>query len=1073
MPLDGGATIRLNPELPPDAQVQWFRIAPNSEYVVYIADQNTPGRHELFRVPIGGGPTIRLNATMVSEGDVVDFSISPDGSRVIYRADQNVDEQYDIFTTLSSGGGTIRLNRELVAGGDVEQFAISANNQRVVYLADQNSDDVQELFSAPLTGGTVIPLSAAAVDGPDEDVANFQISPDGSRVVYRADWEFDNRTALRSVLIGGGGDVGLNPTPLGGTSGSFVIGGDPARVLFLADPGSSGVSELFSAPLDGSAAPQLLSDGPTAGSFIIEVQLTADGQQAVFRTGISRYDLYAVPADGAGDPILLSQPVSPFYGVVDYQISDTSNQVVYTLVAAPNTPTELFSVSISGGNQERLNRDFPVGGNVQEFLIAAGSGRVIYRADQDSDGVAELYSVLLSGGLPTKLNGVLATFGDVNSFVISPDGAQTIYLADQDTNGLFQIYGVATSGGTATALSTSQAIGGDVNRISITPDGATAIYLAAQETPGQSELYAASLGVSGLPRKLNGDLGGGGNVFDYQISPNSAWVVYRADQDTDEVSELYSVRLDDGLINRLNMPLPLGGNVFDYAISPDSSRVLYRADQNRDEVFELYSVPITGSGVPVRLNSDLPPNGNVSFTFAISPDSRRVVYLADQQSDEVHELFSVAIDGGTPTKLNSTLIGDGDVQRFSISPSDDNIRVVYLADQQTNNIPELYSVPINGGSAIRLNPPLSAPYFVDSSFVIDPSGSRVVYLAAQERSGVLELFSVPISGGSVARLNVPPPTNGDILSFAISPDPSVPQVIYQGDQDRNDMIELFRAPLDGSSDPVKLNGELPPGGSVSLNAFAISPDGRWVVYQADQDAGGVVELFSAPLDGSGASIKLNGPFSGEGDIEFDGFRISPDSRLVVYRADQRIDGRVELFRVPISGGIAVRVNGDLPQSGDVFTAEIAAGSDQVVYRADQEQNEVIEAFAADLSDAVPQVGFSPAPTVVREDAGSMTVRVGLSADISTAISVNVTPGGSATAGVDYNLERTVLTIPAGATGIDLTLTIIDDTLLEGSETIELTLNDISGADLGANRTLTISILDDDAVAQIYLPSLAE
>ncbi len=45
---------------------------------------------------------------------------------------------------------------------------------------------------------------------------------------------------------------------------------------------------------------------------------------------------------------------------------------------------------------------------------------------------------------------------------------------------------------------------------------------------------------------------------------------------------------------KLNMPLPAGGSVVEFRITPDGSRVVYRADQDVDNVFELYSVPVQG-----------------------------------------------------------------------------------------------------------------------------------------------------------------------------------------------------------------------------------------------------------------------------------------------------------------------------------------------------------------------------------------------------------------------------------------------------------------------------------------------
>ena len=90
---------------------------------------------------------------------------------------------------------------------------------------------------------------------------------------------------------------------------------------------------------------------------------------------------------------------------------------------------------------------------------------------------------------------------------------------------------------------------------------------------------------------------------------------------------------------KLNSPLVTGGNVRDFSISPNSSRVVYSADQDTDGVGELYSVPI-GGGTVTELNSPLVAGGSV-YRFSISPDSSRVVYSADQDTDGMFELYGV------------------------------------------------------------------------------------------------------------------------------------------------------------------------------------------------------------------------------------------------------------------------------------------------------------------------------------------------------------------------------------------------------------------------------------------------
>ena len=89
----------------------------------------------------------------------------------------------------------------------------------------------------------------------------------------------------------------------------------------------------------------------------------------------------------------------------------------------------------------------------------------------------------------------------------------------------------------------------------------------------------------------------------------------------------------------MNPPLPLGRNVVSFQISPDSSRVIYYADQETANVFELYSVSLGGpAGAGIKLNGPLVTDRNV-FEYQTSPDSGRTVYIADQDTAGVMELF--------------------------------------------------------------------------------------------------------------------------------------------------------------------------------------------------------------------------------------------------------------------------------------------------------------------------------------------------------------------------------------------------------------------------------------------------
>lgn len=230
---------------------------------------------------------------------------------------------------------------------------------------------------------------------------------------------------------------------------------------------------------------------------------------------------------------------------------------------------------------------------------------------------------------------------------------------------------------------------------------------------------------------------------------------------------------------------PLGHDVLQFRISADDSRVVYTAEQDTDNVLELYSVP-SGGGTTTKLNNTLPSGGDVG-SFRISTDSSRVVYRADQDTDGVQELYSVPIGGGTATKLNGTLVSGGEV-RYEFQISADSSRVVYLADQDTYYEPELYSVPISGGTPTKLNgtiPSGGEAY----KFQISADSSRVVYTAHQDTVEAWELYSVSISGGTSTRLNGTMISGGNIIDFQISTDNS--KAVYTADQDRNEIYELY------------------------------------------------------------------------------------------------------------------------------------------------------------------------------------------------------------------------------------------------------------------------------------------
>ena len=519
-------------------------------------------------------------------------------------------------------------------------------------------------------------------------------------------------------------------------------------------------------------------------------------------------------------------------------------------------------------------------------------------------------------------------FSDVSfeGYQLSPDGRRAVYLHDAETDGVLDLWSVALPAGTPVKLNATVPSPG-VRSFRISPDSSRVVYTAAQDTGGVVELYSVPIaGPASAGVKLNGPLVAGGGVLSdlsaFGISANSTRVVYRADQQTDEVVELYSVPIAGPASSgvKLNGGLVTGGDVRGFKLSPNSARVVYWADQQTDEVYELYSVPIGGpASSGVKLNGALVAGGDVGdgfgldFAFYISPNSARVVYRADQQTDEVVELYSVPIAGpaSSGVKLNGALVGGGDVYEASISPN--SARVVYRADQQTHFVYELFSVPIGGpaSAGVKLNGAIvSGGWVTFEGARISPDSARVVYQADQQTNEVFELYSVPIAGpasGGV-KLNGPLVANGDVEAFAISPDST--RAVYVADQELDGWPMGYRAPLAG---PAGADERIWATAVDDPSDFALLPDSSAVAVRGNSAfIDSIVRLWTYPLAGTPDSLGtdwLGGEFQPNGDAT--SFVLLPDGSGAVYRADQEVDNQFELYL------LYFRLWGDGFETGDL------------------------------------------------------------------------------------------------------------------------------------------------------------
>jgi len=484
-----------------------------------------------------------------------------------------------------------------------------------------------------------------------------------------------------------------------------------------------------------------------------------------------------------------------------------------------------MSTKAQVGSSYQISGDMVLFGDAVDFEISLDNKMIVYTADQDTNGTIELYSVNVSNGNVSKLNRQVVSGVGVRDFLISDDSQTVVYVA-QNGAGTENIFSVPIGGGDSTRLNTS-ITGGDISRFVISPDSLRVVFSGSIESEDVIEIFSVPIG-GGNQDKLNPSLVRDGNVSSgFRVTNNSQTVVYVADQENNGVLEIFSVPITGGTNTKLNDQFSTNTDVFTFTVSPNSQRVVYGADKEVDGQPNIYSVPITG-GAPVKLNAI---NNDTIDRYEISPDNSRVVYIANSN------IYSEPLNGGIVTQLNPLTIANI-VQTFSISP--DSSHVVYTIFQNFASTIELFKVPLIGGSATKLSPD---GFSGISSFAISANSEQVVFLANQG-DDIQELYSTPINGGNVAKINTPI-TNANqsfLFNFQITADSQ--RVIYKHPILTDEIHELFSAPINGGTQ-TKLNDDLPFNGDV--DSFKISPDGSFVVYQADQDVFDEIELFAHRL----------------------------------------------------------------------------------------------------------------------------------------------------------------------------------------------------------------------------------
>jgi hypothetical protein len=779
-----------------------------------------------------------------------------------------------------------------------------------------------------------------------DTVVEFRTLTNGD-IIFLAAQDTEGTLELYRAPAAGGAPVKVSGTLVSGGDvlPGFVISDDESRVLYRADGDTDDVIELYVVNLASPGTATKVNGTLVAGGRVRErFVISADNSTVAYiadETTLGDVDVYAVALASAGTSVRLNPDVTT-RPVNDIDINADGTVVVYS-AAELSTTRELFSVTVASPGTSTLLDSGTTG--VSGFDL--NGARVFYVANASTWGL--FYVDLSTPDVPQQLNAGPA-FNITGEFTVSKDGSRVFYTGPAMFGGANHLLTVEVSN-PMVAVDLSAAAGANsVAEFRVRADDAAVVYTTGSigcvvangcltGANGFNDMYFVEVANPTSPTEItNPD----SDIFMYEFSMNATGTrvayrgssegfvrAYTVDVATNQHSEI-KIDLVDTLRDASNQ----------YAVNSAGTHLYVIGDWGEDNRNELFRFDLANPGTPTRVNGAFATFGKNVDRFELSADGNTIVYMADQDTLDRPELYMVsAASPGTSTKISQMLSEFGSIGGFAIST--DSSRLFYTADLTGNGTFELYTVAFAAPTThTKVNGTLVTSGSVSPVFTVSSDGSFVLYTASQD-SEIPELYRVDLSDlGNSTRVSGGGAVNAN--SVALSHDDAF--VTYISDNN------LLMVSLSTPGTTTTLNGTLVTNGAV-LERATISPDNTMVYYRADQEVDGRVDLYQVPVANPGTSIRVNAPLLTSNNDVFD-YQLSPDGTKLVYRADHT-SGIDELYLVDLSVplGTATVLNTPINNtSRDVFNGYVVTNS-SVIYRGDVLVSGIYDLFKTDFTSA--------------------------------------------------------------------------------------------------------------------------
>ncbi len=511
---------------------------------------------------------------------------------------------------------------------------------------------------------------------------------------------------------------------------------------------------------------------------------------------------------------------------------------------------------------------------------------VVFTADKTTDEVFELFKVDLTDNSITKLSGSMTAGGDVESFAISPDRKYVAYIADQNTDEVQEVYVALVDGSEVVKVSNNvlpAAAFPTAFGLTWAPDSSRIAYSAEHSTVDIEDVYAARPDISSSPIQLSNNVVAAADfpsVSKLSWAPDSSRLAYIADHTTADVEDVYTaapdvasnpLRVSNNLVAAIDFPR------VDWLVwAPDSSRLAYIADHNTANADEVYSVAPDGASNPIRVSNNLVAATDFPSAdwLTWAPDSSRLAYIADHNTANVEEVYSVAPDGASnPIRISNNLVAAADTPRVDwLTWAPDSSRLAYIAEHNTATVEEAYTAgPTTAINPIRISNNLVAA--VDSpridGLIWAPDSSRLAYSADHNTANVGEVYTAtPTTANNPIRVsnNLVAAVDTPSIEWLVwAPDSS--RLAYVADHNTADVEEAYSAAPTTANNPIRVSNNLVAAADFPRirEEMVWTVDNSRLAYIADHDTAGVFEVYVARPNSSASAAAISGAIAAGGD----------------------------------------------------------------------------------------------------------------------------------------------------------------------------------------------------------------